>query len=97
MPASILFIMEAKIFSEPPSVMGPGPWLVCPIASSSGPSHGECGAVYWRLRKKGFACGRAMTLDRLVGQEVGQVADALDRGQVFPEVGGPATGGLPGA
>ena len=61
MPASMLFIMAAKIFGEPPSVIGPGPWSTWPMAASSGPSHGECGAVYWRLRKNGFACGRAIT------------------------------------
>ena len=61
MPSSMLFIMEAKIFSEPPAVIGPGPWSAWPMGASSGPSHGECGAVYWRLRKNGFGCGRVMT------------------------------------
>ncbi len=61
---SIRMTMAAKVFIEPPSwsarlpIPPPGGWgeaaRRAASAWSSGPSHGQCGALKWRLMKKGL-------------------------------------------
>ena len=54
--------------------------MLAALPWSCGPSHGQWGALKWRLRKNGFRICALDDVDRAVGEEIGRVALTLDAG-----------------
>ena len=91
MPLSIRCIIVAKIFSEPPAAIGPGPCVVCrwlrlPVLPT------ERAAPCAKAQEERLRPPAGDDLDGFVREQV-RVPDALDRGEVLPQIAAAALGG----